>query len=370
MAPAGASLLAMNDDIYAVIMAGGSGTRFWPLSRSARPKQLIDIIGGATMIQATVARLQPLVPAERVLVITTAALADETRRQLPMLRPEHVVAEPVGRDTAACVALAAVVVERIRPGATMILLPADHLIEPADAFQRSLRAGVALARQEMLVTYGIAPRFASSGYGYIKLGEAMPTIDGLACNRVERFVEKPDAATAENYVADGSYRWNSGIFTWRSDTVLAELSRHCGWLTDALRPLGREWGTAGFADALARIYAPLRKISIDYALMEKAERVAAVTVDYKWDDLGSWDALSDHLDQDADGVAARGDVMAIDCEDSLLFAGGTQAMVAIGVTGMIVVSTDDALLILPKGRSQEVKRAVEALKARERSKLL
>ncbi|MBA3684218.1 MAG: NTP transferase domain-containing protein [Planctomycetes bacterium] len=360
----------MNDDIYAVIMAGGSGTRFWPLSRAASPKQLIDIMGGATMIQATVARLQPLVPPDRVLVITTAALAEETRRQLPMVRPEHVVAEPVGRDTAACVALAAVIVERIRPGAVMILLPADHLIQPADAFQRALRSGVALARQGMLATYGIAPRYAASGYGYVKLGAALAPAEGLACNRVECFVEKPDAATAERYLADGSYRWNSGIFTWRSDVVLAELAKHCGWLTEALAPLARAWDTPGFAADLARIYGPLRKISIDYALMEKAQHIAAVTVDFGWDDLGSWDALYDHLDHDAHGVAARGDVQAIECADSLFFAGGKQAIVAIGTTGMIVVSTDDALLILPKGRSQDVKRAVEALKARERTKLL
>jgi mannose-1-phosphate guanylyltransferase len=355
---------------YAVIMAGGSGTRFWPLSRGRSPKQLSHIVGSSTMIQATVARLQPLIPPERVLVITTAALADETRRQLPMLRADHVIAEPIGRDTAACVCLAATIVERIEPGATMILTPADQVIEPADVFQQALAAGITLARQGKLVTYGVAPRFAATGYGYIKLGKPVPTTHGTSANIVERFVEKPDQATAERYLADGSYRWNSGLFTWRSDIVLRELAEHCPWLTDALAPLAQAWGTPGFAALLARLYEPLKKISIDYALMEKATNIVAVTGDFSWDDLGSWDSLYAHLDADADGVIRRGDVLTLDCKDSLVLSHSPQTVVAIGVEGLSVVATHDAVLIVPKGRSQDVKKAVEALKERGRDHLL
>lgn len=357
-------------DLYAVIMAGGSGTRFWPLSRGARPKQLLGILGGPTMIQATVARLQPLIPPERVLIVTTAALADETRRQLPMLKPEHVIAEPVGRDTAACVCLAAVVIERIHPGATMVLLPADQVIEPADAFQRALAVGARLAAERRLVTYGIAPRFPATGYGYIRVGAALPGGDAITVNQVERFVEKPDEATARGYVAEGAYRWNAGIFCWRSDVVLGELEQHCPWLTAALAPLGEHWGRPDFASALDRIYQPLRKISIDYALMEKAKDIVVVTGDFAWDDLGSWDALYDHLPRDGSGVIAQGRVLALECQDSLVYNTGAQTVVAHGLSGITVVATPDAILIQPKGRSQEVKKAVDALKNGGRADLL
>src|SRR3954462_608352 len=181
----------MNADVYAVIMAGGSGTRFWPVSRAATPKQLTRIIGERSMIQATVERLNPLVPAANILVVTTAQLADETRRQLPTLKPEHVIAEPVGRDTAAAVCLAAIVVERLSPGASMLLLPADHLITPPDVFHQALAAGIAEAPQGALGPYGITPRHPATGYGYVQLGDALPGRAGAMVNRVKRFVEKP-----------------------------------------------------------------------------------------------------------------------------------------------------------------------------------
>lgn len=357
-------------DVFAVIMAGGSGTRFWPLSRNARPKQLVQIIGDGTMIQATVARLQPLIPPERVLVITTAALAEETRKQLPMLKPEHVIAEPVGRDTAACVALAALVVERMSPGATMILLPADQVIKPADQFQKALAAGVEVARQGNLVTYGITPRFPATGYGYIKLAQRLGDVQGVTVNKVLGFVEKPDEATAKKYLSDGGYRWNSGIFTWKADVVLDGLETHCGWLTEALRPVGEAWGTASFTKVLNDVYQPLKKISIDYALMEKATNICVVTADFQWDDVGSWDSLYDHLPKDADGVIIQGDVLTQGCRDSLIVSQTKQVVTAIGIDNLSVVVTPDAILLVPKGRSQQVKNVVDALKAKGRGELL
>ncbi|TVR46700.1 MAG: mannose-1-phosphate guanylyltransferase [Planctomycetota bacterium] len=349
---------------YAVIMAGGSGTRFWPLSRAANPKQLLNILNDTTMIQATVARLQPYIPAERVLVITTEQLAAETRRQLPMLPPEHIVAEPVGRDTAACVCLAALLVERLDSEATMILLPADQVIGPADRFQRALQVGVETAHGGGLVTYGITPRFASTGYGYVKVAEELHrSEDGVSVRKVDRFVEKPDAATAQSYVDSGDYRWNSGIFTWRADVVLSALSQHTPWLVKALAPVADSWGSDAFAAALAEAYEPLKKISVDYALLEQADDIKVVTGDFDWDDVGSWDALYDHLPADEAGVIHQGETLAIDCRDSLLLSRSGQTIAAIGLEGLTVVATADAILVCPKGQSQEVKAIVDRLKA-------
>jgi len=355
---------------YAVIMAGGSGTRFWPVSRGATPKQLVRIVGDATMIQATVARLQPLIPAERVLIVTTAALAAETRKQLPMLKPEHVIAEPVGRDTAACVALAALVISKMDPEGVMIMLPADQVITPADAFQAALAVGVEQALEGGIVTFGIQPRFAATGYGYIKLAAKRAEQGDISVNQAERFIEKPDAATAASYVAEGTYRWNAGIFAWRADVVLRELESHCQWLTDALAPVGAAWGTPRFAQVLDDVYQPLRKVSIDYALMEKAKDIRVVTGTFTWDDVGSWDSLYDHLPLDAAGNAVRGEVIQSDCRDSLLVAESGQLVAAIGLTGITVVATRDAVLVLPKGEGQSVKQIVDQLKATGRISLL
>lgn len=353
---------AADPHVYAVIMAGGSGTRFWPVSRGAAPKQLVRIVGDTTMIQATVARLQPYIPAERVLIVTTAALAAETRRQLPMLKPEHVIAEPVGRDTAACVALAALVIRKLDPQGVMILLPADQVITPADAFQDALAAGAKTARDGNLVTFGIQPRFPATGYGYIQVGAAVETIGANVVNRVARFVEKPDHANAQQYVDDGHYRWNAGIFCWRADVVVDELRAHCGWLMEALAPLEAAWGTPAWEKTLDAVYQPLKRISIDYALMEKSQKICVVTGAFQWDDVGSWDSLYDHLPAGDKGVITRGQTVAVDCRDSLLVSESGQLIAGIGLQGMTVVATKDAILVVPKGRSQEVKQVVDSLK--------
>jgi len=356
---------------YAVIMAGGSGTRFWPVSRAATPKQLVRIVGDTTMIQATVARLQPLIPAERVLIVTTAQLAEETRHQLPMLKPEQVIAEPVGRDTAACTALAALVVEKLSPGATMIMLPADQVIRPADAFQRALAAGVTVAAQGRLVTYGVVPRHPATGYGYLELGGEHPAVDGIAVGKVRRFVEKPDAERAQQYLAAGNYRWNSGIFTWRTDVVLRELSTHCPWLTAALAPVAQAYGTPGFDAALAAAYGPLKKISIDYALMEKAQDVAAVDVRFDWDDVGSWDALPAHLPAGDGGSITRGDTVTVGCSECLVVSEpGAPLVAAANCHGLTIVATKDAILVVPRGEGQAVKAIVDELSKRGRKELL
>ena len=340
---------------FAVIMAGGSGTRFWPVSRGHKPKQLSAILGEETMIQMTVARLQPFIDPSRILIITTARIAAATRDQLPQLPAENIIAEPVGRDTAACVCLAAHIVSHRDADGVMVLLPADQLIQPARQFQQTLAAGVAQARRGGLVTYGIRPRFAATGYGYVHLGKQLEKVNDCDVYAVQSFVEKPDQETAESYLADGSYVWNSGIFTWRADYVLNELRRHCDWLTEALAPVGASFGTEAFDHALAAAYEPLRKVSIDYALMEKAQDIYVIQADFMWDDVGSWDALYDHTERNDHGVAEHGVVVHEQCENSLLFNDGGPLLVAHGMDNVIVVATSDAVLVCPKGNSQVVK---------------
>jgi mannose-1-phosphate guanylyltransferase len=252
----------------------------------------------------------------------------------------------------------------------MILLPADQVIKPADQFQKALAAGVEVARQGNLVTYGITPRFPATGYGYIKLAQRLGDVQGVTVNKVLGFVEKPDEATAKKYLGDGGYRWNSGIFTWKADVVLDGLETHCGWLTEALRPVGEAWGTPSFAKVLNDVYQPLKKISIDYALMEKATNICVVTADFQWDDVGSWDSLYDHLPKDSDGVIIQGDVLTQNCRDSLIVSQTKQIVTAIGIDNLSVVVTPDAILLVPKGRSQQVKNVVDALKAKGRGELL
>ena len=361
----------LDDHVYAVIMAGGSGTRFWPVSRGASPKQLTRILGEQTMIQATVGRLAPAVPPERTLVITTQAIAEATRRQLPALPAANIIAEPVGRDTAACVCLAAEIVQCLDPEGVMILLPADQLIDPVDLFQQSLAAAVTVAQRERgLVTFGIPPRFAATGYGYIAEGALADPVGDIQVHTVARFVEKPNASTAEDYLAQGGFLWNSGIFAWRSDVVLAALRQHCPDLVAALDPIAAAWGTDRFDAELERIYQPLPKISVDYALMEKADTIHVVTAPFDWDDVGSWDAVCDHLPRDDQGVAVRGRALVRDARDVLVFNPDGPTVVVDGVDELIVVATGDAVLVCRKGASQNVKQIVDALREQGRDDLL
>jgi len=263
------------------------------------------------------------------------------------------------------------VIEKLDPGATMIMLPADQVIRPADAFQQALAAGIATAQRGGLVTYGVVPRHPATGYGYLELGEELPAAEGVAVSRVKRFVEKPDEERARQYLALGTYRWNSGIFTWRTDVVLRELSAHCPWLTTALAPVAEAFGTPAFDHALGVAYAPLRKVSIDYALMEHAKDVAAVDVRFDWDDVGSWDALPSHIPAGVDGTIVQGEVVAVECEGCLLIAEpGAPLVAAAGCEDPTVVATKDAVLVVPRGGGQAVKAVVDALNKRGRRDLL
>ncbi|HEV3163819.1 MAG TPA: mannose-1-phosphate guanylyltransferase, partial [Isosphaeraceae bacterium] len=289
--------------LYAIVMAGGSGTRFWPKSRRHRPKQLLPLYGTQTMLQQTVSRIEPLVPPQRTFVITGADQAEAIREQLPGLPAEHVVAEPCPRDTAPCVGLAAAILDRLDPQATMIVMPADHVIEPQEQFLRTVRAAVSVidAEPSAFVTFGITPTRPETGYGYIERGERLGVPEGIGLYRVAQFREKPDKATAEQVLAAGTFAWNSGIFVWRARAILDALKQHRPNLAAAIERVAKSLGTPAEAETIAREYPQMERIPIDKAVMEKALNVRVLEVSYTWNDVGDWRALTSLISPDAQG---------------------------------------------------------------------
>jgi len=346
----------------ALILAGGSGTRFWPASRRDRPKQLLPLDGERSLLARTVERLAPLVPAGNVWISTTEALAGAIRAELPDLAADRVITEPAGRNTAPAIAASLLAMpEPARRGAVAVL-PSDHRVADPGAFRRALAAAFDAAEsQDRIVALGVVPRWAETGFGYLELGGSVAGAAGL--REVVRFREKPDRATAEAFVASGNHLWNAGIFVFRGTTLLAELERHAPELAAGLAAIPREPARR------EELYRALPAISVDYAVMEKTDRLAALPLDCGWDDLGSWQALYEVLPADAEGNRARGGLVALDARDTLVFApAGTVAL--LGVEGLVVVHTGDAVLVLPRERAQEVRRLVERLEASGRPDLL
>src|SRR5262245_33370212 len=288
-------------------MAGGQGTRFWPRSRRNMPKQLLNIVGEATMLEQTVARISPLIPVERTLVVAGDAYRDPIRACLPQLPSENFLFEPVGRNTAACVAWAALWVRQRASDAVMVVLPADHLIRHEAEFLRVLKVAAVVAQPlNRLVTIGIQPTHPETGYGYIRAGEDRQRVDGHAVFRVAQFVEKPSRHTAEQFLVEGTYVWNSGMFVWRADSIWRELCRHLPQLTHDLESVA-ERATADTMDAVLNdVYPRLPSVSIDIGVMERAQDVWVVPADIGWSDVGSWRALGELLNADAHGNVVIG----------------------------------------------------------------
>jgi mannose-1-phosphate guanylyltransferase len=364
------------NNLHAVILAGGSGTRFWPLSRHRRPKQLIPLLGGKTTLEATLERLAPLADDSRMMIITNQ---DQARAVGDLLASGfgrvRIVAEPVGRNTAPAIALGAQLLALDQgPETIMMVFPADHYIGDLPEFIQTLELAAAAAEQGWLVTLGIAPSRPETGYGYIQGGDLVePVEEDLAgeVRRVNRFVEKPDAKRAAEYLASGDYYWNSGIFIWRADVILEEVSRHLPAVADCLRRFAREYREIGFEKALAAYFRDVEAISIDYGVLEKSSRVAVVPSRFSWSDLGSWDALDELRLQPraaAGGVAGALEPMLFSAENNTVFSSRPTAL--IDVDDLLVVETDDALLICKKGRSQRVKEVVGLLRRQGRDDLL
>lgn len=357
-------------DTYVVIMAGGSGTRLWPLSRQKRPKQLLPLTGGRSLIEETVQRVLPMVPAERVLIVTTADHAPATQEALPMLPEENVIAEPVGRDSAPCVGFAATLVAHKDPSAVLVTLSADHWIEPAEAFRENALAAIETARSaDCLVTIGIEPERPDTRFGYIERGEPVGKVRDQEVYRVKQFREKPDEATAKEYVDSGRFFWNAGIFFWRAETILAQFEEFLPEHYEKLQAIAQTLDTERERETIETVYPTFEKISIDYGVMEKAPDVRMVPATFRWDDVGSFEALAAYLDADDQSNAVRGDHVAIDASGNVVVSEGEHTVTLVGVRDMVVVHTDDATLVVPRDRATDVKALVNELKSRKRDDL-
>ena len=344
-----------NKDFYAVILSGGSGERFWPLSTPDRPKQFLSVFGGKSLIRQAVDRLRGLVPTEHILVVTAASLVKATHQELPELPRSNVISEPCRRDTAAAVATACGVVERLGGAdAVAAILTADHLMRDVPAFRRLLAdAARAASATDDIVTMGVAPDYPATGFGYIQVGDPVPLRTKTVFHRAVRFVEKPDAKTAAKYLATGKYAWNAGMFVWKVSTMKAALLAGA----PALAIL-----EAAVADKKNRIpavletlYPQLPRISIDYAVMEKAKNILVSRAAFGWDDVGTWSAADRHLATDARRNVAKGNVALLDVTDSVAISEGPHVAV-LGVNDLVVVATKDSVLVAAKGRVQDLKK--------------
>jgi mannose-1-phosphate guanylyltransferase len=361
---------AKQNERYAIIMAGGRGERFWPLSREKNPKQLLQLLGERSLLQQAYDRVRPLIPTANILVITNAVHAPVVRRQLPDLPPANLVAEPCGRDTCAAIALGAAIVGARSLNAVMAVLPADHVIAGDKQFRQTLNDAFDLAaRGQVIVTIGIKPTEPATGYGYIHIGDSLPPARGAKAGHTTfykalQFVEKPHFEKAVEFVNNGHYRWNAGMFIWSFVTITECMTTHQPEMAAKCQDWFKVAGTNKLKAVLARDYPGLRKISVDFALMEKAHNVVVADGLFAWDDLGSWTALSRHLQSDAEGNCAVGDCVQVDALRNLIYDARTKNRTPIAVVGLrdgIIVHTDDALLVAHKSQAQKVKDLVKKL---------
>jgi len=352
--------------LYPVVMAGGSGTRFWPLSRRKKPKQFLPLASDRPLLVDTLDRLPPLCRTKDAFVVCGKVHAASVRKLVPQLPKQHVIVEPMARNTAPAIGLAALHVAALDPRGLMAVLPSDHHIADPVEFRRTLQAAARLAQEGMLTTIGIHPSRPDTGYGYIHLGA--PLDDGA--HAVQRFVEKPDLDRAKGYLESGDYLWNAGIFVMRADVILAQIERFLPKLHAALAAIRPTLGTPRYARTLAEHFPHAEPTSIDYGVMEKADRIACVPGDFGWSDVGSFAALPDVRPVDAHGNVVQGDGVLVDCHGCVVVGHRTRPIAAVGLTNVMIIDSGDAILVVPKDHAQDVRSAVDALGKRGLARVL
>ena len=355
-------------DIVVVIMAGGAGTRFWPMSTEERPKQFLKLYGDRSLLQQSYDRIKGLVQDERILVLTNQALVSLTAEQLPDLPGSNIIGEPLRRDTAAAVALAALICRRRFGNPVMVVLTADHIIKPVELFQRTiLSAADAAAGEHVLYTFGIQPSYPATCYGYLETADKLSESGEIDHYNLVRFVEKPNGPTAGEYLDTGRYFWNSGMFVWSLETILRELERqlpdHLKHLGPAVEKMEKE-GAGTQSGELARAFEPLKPTSIDFGVMEGAEHIRMITAGFYWNDVGGWLALEEFMDRDKDGNAHRGALEALDAKGNLVFCEDDDETVAlIGVEDLVLVRAGKQTLVVPRDKAEEIKQLVKRMKS-------
>jgi mannose-1-phosphate guanylyltransferase len=351
---------------YAVIMAGGIGSRFWPASRKENPKQFLDVFGDASLIQNTVARLQGLIPPERCLIVTHERYVEKTKQQLPAVPEENILAEPISRNTAPCITYAAVKLAERDPDATMVVLPADHVIGNVQLFHDTLNVALDAAQEPgALVTMGIEPTYPATGYGYIQYdGPSDLEDEDLQAYPVKTFAEKPDRSTAERFIDSGDFLWNSGMFIWRADTILGQVETHLPDTHDAFAPLHDAVDTDDETEAVQTAFQNSPSISIDYGVMERAGTTYVVPGSFEWNDVGDWRAVYDMSEKNDLGNVIEGHVIMQNSSRCYVKA-GDRLVVLVGTHDTVVVDTDDAVLVCNRENAQQVKQVVEYLHANQ-----
>ena len=355
-------------NVYAVIMAGGVGTRFWPRSREKTPKQLLEIVGKGTMIQNTVARLRDLIDARKIIIVSNKTQKPAIAKQLPDIPAQNILVEPIGRNTAPCIGLAAMYIRRFDPEAVMVVLPADHLIQDEREFRTVLHAGIEAAYEtKSLITVGIHPTRPETGYGYIQVVDKSDSISRHVerqVYQVKTFAEKPTVEIAKQFLESGDYLWNSGMFIWRVDTIIGEIERLLPEMNIELKKIDEAYGTPKFEQIFDTAHRTIRGISIDYGVMEKTKNVFLIKGNFGWSDVGSWDEVMRLASKDENGNSSTGKVFFHNTKNSFIQA-GDRFVAAVDVDDIVVIVTDDSVLVCKKGQSQDVKEVVDYLRRKQ-----
>lgn len=357
--------------LHALIMAGGRGTRFWPASRHLTPKQLLPIVGRMPMLTQTIERFRGLVEPSEILVATNREQLDVVRECASTIPQDNIIREPACRDTAACIGLAALLVSKRDPDAVMLVAPSDHVIYPAEGFRKIVRAATGLALEdEAIFVFGVRPTGPSTAYGYVRRGRRLGEHEGVKLFEAAGFTEKPDVRKARTFLDSGDYYWNSGLYLFRADVILEEIRRHTPAISEGLDHIGNALGAADEWTVIEEVYPGLEKISIDYAVTEKAENVKVIEVDYSWSDIGSWTSLRDVEQVDQNGNVVRANHVGIDTKDCIVWADENHLIGTIGVSDLVIIHTGDATLVCSADRAQDVKALVEKLRAEGHESLL